>query len=446
MRRIVLFGVVLLALSGCVLLAGPQQPVIPSPPPLNTPITLGGIPADTVVDPPSNVTLGIDPEIAALAEAVSTQQLTAYVQTLANFGTRNTFSATDQSGAGIGAARQWIFDEFGRVGNGRLQVEFDDFPLTYNGVEYPQQNVVATLPGRGSHPGVILVMAHYDSRSVDPDNGFSTAPGADDNASGVAMLLELARLLSARSWEQTVVFVAFAAEEQGTHGSRHFVADRLLSGWVVDAAFNSDIVGGRPGIPQSIRVFAPGPDTSRPQQLARYLDFVGALYIPSFSVVPEEAVDREGRYSDHIRFLDAGIPALRMTESIEDVDSQHNAFDTAEKIDYNYLRQVVQLNLVTVANIVGAPPPPTTLTISPMADPGAYLLTWVPDLTTIGYAISFRPLGTSEYAPFRFVSSSQAGNVALTGFDAGVTYAVSIAALGINGRIGLFSAETIVAP
>ncbi|MCA9961029.1 MAG: M20/M25/M40 family metallo-hydrolase [Anaerolineales bacterium] len=445
-RKTILLVLLLLLASGCSLLAGPQQPVIPSPPPLYTPVTLGEIPADTVVDPVSSVTPGVDPEIAALAEAVSTQQLTAYVQTLANFGTRNTFSVTDQASVGIGAARQWIFDEFVRVGNGRLQVQFDDFSFTYNGVAYPQQNIVATLPGSGTYPGVVVVMAHYDSRTVDPDNGSSAAPGANDNASGVALLLEMARLLSARTWNQTVVFVAFAAEEQGTHGSRHFVADRLLDGWVVDAALNSDIVGGRAGIPQSIRVFTPGPDTTRPRQLARYLGYIGSLYVPAFSADLQDAVDREGRYSDHIRFLDAGIPALRLTESVEDLDSQHNAFDTPEKVDFSYLRQVVQLNLVTVANIIGTPPAPTTLTVAPMADAGAYLLTWSPDLTAVGYVMSFRPLGSATYAPFRFVSSSQAGNVALTGFDPAVTYAVSMAAVGLNGRIGLFSPEIIVSP
>ncbi len=445
-RRIGMWGLVLLLMGGCALLGGPQRPVIPSPPPLNTPVTLGGIPADTVVDPVSNVVVGADPEIAALAEAVSMQQLTAYVQTLANFGTRNTFSRTDQPGVGIGAARQWIFEEFARVGNGRLQVQFDDFPLTHNGVSYPQQNVVVTLPGSSDHPGVVIVMAHYDSRAIDPNNGSAAAPGANDNGSGVALLLELARLLSARTWNQTVVFVAFAAEEQGTHGSRHFVADRLLAGWVVDAAFNNDIVGGRPGMPQSIRVFTPGPDHSRPRQLARYLDYVGALYVPGLTADLQDAVDREGRYSDHIRFLDAGIPALRLTEAVEDFNSQHNAFDTPEKIDYAYLRQVTQLNLVTVANIIGAPPPPTTLTVAPMANAGSYLLTWVRDGQAVGYAISLRPLGSADYAPFHFVSASQAGNVALTGLDPAATYAVSMAAVGVDGRIGLFSPEILVSP
>ncbi|MCA9973718.1 MAG: M20/M25/M40 family metallo-hydrolase [Anaerolineales bacterium] len=429
---------------GCNLLAGPQQPAIPSPPPFSTPVLIGGVPPETAVDPVSEITLSADPEIAALAEAVSTQQLTAYVRTLAAFGTRSTFSVVDQPAAGVGAARTWIYEELVRVGSGRLQVELDDFDLNHQGVSYPQQNVVATLPGRSGQSGAIVLMAHYDSRTIDPNNGSGVAPGANDNASGVALLLELARLLSARSWERTIIFVAFAAEEQGTHGSRHFVADRLLAGWQVAAALNNDIVGGRPGIPQTVRVFTPGPDTSTPRQLARYVRFIGRLYVPTLPADLQDAVDRPERFSDHIRFLDAGIPALRLTESVEDISSQHNAFDTPEKIDYDYLRRVAQLNLAAIASMAGAPPPPETLTVAAMAAPGAFLLTWVPDPQAVAYAISFRPVGSDAYAPFRFVTASQAGNVALTGFDPAVAYAVSVAAVGVNGRLGLFSPEFVV--
>ena len=358
-----------------------------------------GIPAVTVLDPSSDVVAGVDPEIAALVEAVSAQQLLAYVQTLQNFGTRNTFSSTNRDDFGIGAAGQWIYDEFNRIGNGRLQVEFDDFPLNHNGVIYDQRNIVAMLPGRNeAHTGSIVLMAHYDSRSYDPLNSSGLAPGANDNGSGVAAMLEIARLLSSRTWEQTIVFVAFTAEEQGTHGSRHFVSDRLLEGWTFDATFDNDIVGGRPGISQSIRVFSPGPNSSEPRQLARYLDYVGGLYLPTFLVDIKDAVDREGRYSDHMRFLDVGVPSLRLTESTEDQDANHSGEDTWDKLDVNYLRQVTQLNLATIANIVGSPPPPAP-TITPMADPGAFLFTWVPDLDVAGYVISFRPVNSTSYAP-----------------------------------------------
>jgi hypothetical protein len=378
--------------------------------------------------------------------AVSQQQLLAYIQTLEGFGTRNTFSETQRDDYGIGAARRWIHDEFLRVNGGALQVGFDDFQANIGGLTTNQRNVVATLPGIGDHPGVIVIAAHYDSRGADPDSGGGLAPGANDNASGTAILLELARLLSSRSWRQTIVFVAFAAEEQGTFGSRHYVQNRILDGRVFDAVLTNDIVGGRPGIPQSIRIFTPGPDLSAARQLARYIELVGGLYLPAFRIDSINALDREGRWGDHREFINAGVPAVRITESEEDQSSNHSGQDTSDKIDYNYLAQVAQLNLVTLANMAGSPAPPAVPTIAPMADLGSYILTWPPDPQATGYAISFRPLGSDDYAPFRYVSLTEAGNVALTDLDPQTIYAVSLAAIDSGGRLSAFSPEVTVGP
>lgn len=451
--RTLLFFVMMLAVvsMACALLQEPPQPVIPSPPALGTrddSFVLSDY-GELIVDPGAGtVAPGVDPEIATLANQVSQQQLVSYVQTLESFGTRNTFSPSDRLDYGIGAARSWIANEFSRVGNGRLQILSHRFPLTLNGVTTDQENVVAVLPGTSSYPGRVVLMAHYDSRSVDPNSGFMSAPGANDNASGVALMLELARLLSSRDWNQTIVFIAFTAEEQGTHGSRQFLADYLLQGWQVDAALNNDIVGGRPGIPQSIRVFTAGANDpgSPPQRFARYLALIGQLYVPALAVDVQDAIDRPGRYSDHIRFLDAGIPALRLTESVEDPGAQHNANDTSEKLDYGYLVQVARLNLTAIANAAGAPPPPEPPIIAPMADPGAYIVTWRPDVNAAGYAIAFRPLGQAGYPEFRLVSAEDAGNVAFTDLSPTTEYAVSLSALDANGRFSLFSPEVIITP
>lgn len=431
-------------LSACSLLNGPQQPVIPTLIP--TAVGFADATPQLVTDPVSSVVPRGDADIQDLVNSLSQQQLLVYVQTLEAFGTRNTYSAVDRQDFGIGAARSWIYNEFVRMGNGRLVVEYDDFPVNGTGVTYNQQNIVATLPGTGSDRGAIIISAHYDSRTLDPGDGGSLAPGANDNATGVAILLELSRLLSSRTWNQDIVFVAFAAEEQGRFGSTHFVADKMLDGWTIEAVLNNDIVGGHPGIPQSIRVFSPGPDTSPPRQFARYIDFTTGLYIPTFAVDLQDAIDRPDRYSDHMSFLNAGVTAVRLTESVENVDRQHNALDTSDQIDFNYLRQVAQLNLIVTANAAGSPPPPPQPTIARMADPGAFILTWPTDPTAAGYAISFRPVGSADYPPFRFVNGAQAGNVALTGFDPQVEYAVSLAAITDGGRIGLFSPELIVSP
>lgn len=446
LKHIIFITVILVMGAACSLLEGPQRVVLPTAIPTSPPLNLEQLSGEVVIDPVSDVVPGIDGDIQFLMNEVSTDQLTGYVQKMESFWTRNTYSSIDDEFRGVGAARRWLQSEFARVGNGRLLVQPEEFAINDSGIIYNQQNVVATLFGTSQHSGVVVLAAHYDSRTLDAFDGESFAPGANDNGSGVAVLLEVARLLSSREWNQTIVFVAFGAEEQGRNGSTHFVTNRMLDGFLFDAAINNDIVGGRPGIPQSLRLFAEGPDTTPMRQLARYMDLVSGLYMPQFPFTLEDAQDRPGRFSDHVSFLQVGVPAVRLTESQEDPNRQHNARDTSDGLDYNYLRQVTQLNLVVLANMIGAPPPPAAPAWAPMADPGAYILTWTPDPVAAGYAISFRPVGQDGYPPFRFVSGMEAGNVALTGLDPSVTYLVSLAAIGSNGRIGLFSPEIIIEP
>lgn len=393
---------------------------------------------------PCSLTVQPDPEIHAMVTAVSRQNLQRYVQTLESFGTRHTFSTTQSPTHGIGAARNWIYDEFGRVGNGRLQVRFDDFSMSFNALTYHAQNVVATLPGHDTHSGVVVVTAHYDSRTLDVADRYSLAPGANDNASGVAMLLETARLLSMREWNQTIIFVAFAAEEQGTHGSYHFVEESLANGLVVDAAFNFDIVGGRPGIAQRVRVFSGGPDGSIHRQLVRHMAFVGELYLPIFPVDLQDAAEREGRFGDQREFVRANIPALRVTESEEDTAVQHTSSDTSDRLDYNYLFRVTQLSLATLANAIGSFARPEAPEMMATNNLGEYRLTWLPDERAAGYIIFVRPKGSFTFSWLHTVCADRAGDVILSNLDMAATYGVSIAAVDDHGRISLFSPEIMI--
>jgi hypothetical protein len=221
----------------------------------------------------------------------------------------------------------------------------------------------------------------------------------------------------------------------------------MLGGRTFDAVLNNDVVGGRPGIPQTVRIFAPGSELSNSRQLARYMELVVGLYMPTFGIEMVDALDREGRYSDHREFINAGVAGVRITESEENVSVQHTGLDRSELLDYGYLRQVAQVNLITAANLAGSPSAPPIPVITAMADPGSYIITWPPDPKAAAYAISFRPVGVREYtAPFYYVSGLEAGNVALTGLDPIVTYAVSLAALDNNGKISAFSAEVVVGP
>jgi len=446
-RRIsrIIISLLLLGLAGCGLLKEPPQPVIPTPIP--TALPLPGFPnasGEQVTDPVSDIVPAVDPDTTGLVNAVSQQQLMAYVQTLESFGTRNSFSATDRDNYGIGAARRWIFDEFERVGNGRLQVSFDDFNLSYKGFTAEQRNVVATLPGSGPGNGIIIVSAHYDTRPQSVTDGFTRATGANDNGSGVALLLETARVLSSRDWNQTIVFIAMAAEEQETAGSRHFAQNAYLDNLNVLGVFNYDAIGGRAGIAQTVRLFAENMRQSGSGALGRYYEYIGGLYMPTFPVDIQDALDREGRWGDHREFVNVGMPAVRVMESEEDYDLLNSVLDTWSLIDYSYHQKAVQLNVAVIANAAGAPAPPIAPTIVPMADPGTYLLTWPVDPAVAGYAISFRPVYSADYAPFRFVRANMAGNVVLTGYDPSETYAVSIASLDQNGRLGLFTPEVII--
>jgi len=445
-RLFLLITFILFFGMACSLLQGPQSVVVPTPVPL-IPVSnqAEGVP-ELVIDPVSDIVPNLDPDVQQLMASVSQQQLIGYVQTLENFQTRNTYSEVNNPAMGVGAARLWIQNEFLRVGNGRLLVQADDFSVTQGGTTYNQQNIVATLPGVGTYRGVLVLSAHYDSRTINPADARGFAPGANDNGSGIAALLEMARLLSSRTWNQTIVFVAFAAEEQGRFGSIHYVNEQRLNGTQFDGVINMDIVGGRPGIPQSIRLFTPGTDTAPTMQFARYLNYIGGLYLPQFPITVIDVVDREGRFSDHITFLDAGVPAVRLTESQEDPNRQHNARDTWDGIDFNYLTQVTQLSLAAAVNVIGAPGRPQAPLIAPMSEQGSYILTWNKDPKAAGYALSFRPVGSVAYPPFRFVNALQSGNVAMTGLDPNTTYYVSMAVFDGNGRISLFSPETPVGP
>ena len=181
-------------------------------------------------------------------------------------------------------------------------------------------------------------------------------------------------------------------------------------------------------------------------QIGRFYEYIAGHYLPAFPVVILNALDREGRYGDHREFVHLGMPAVRVMESEEEPALLNSLRDTWSLIDYSYHQKIAQLNVTFLANAAGAPPPPVQPTIVALADPGTFLLTWPVEPGVAGYAISFRPISSPTYEPFRFVRAEKAGNVVLTGYDPDTTYAVSMAALSESGRLGLFTRETIVGP
>jgi Zn-dependent M28 family amino/carboxypeptidase len=444
-NRVPLLILVLLSLlaAGCSLLEPPPRPVLPTPPPSaveeGNAVAFNSLRTDAGT---SNVAVpAVDQAVVGLMQQVSRQNLYAYVQTLQNFGTRHSLSAREREDFGIGAAARWIHDEFERVGAGRLQVGFHEFALDFGGRVTTQQNVIALLPGEGEHNGLIVLTAYYDSRGREAEDASGPAPGANSNASGVALLLETARLLSARGWQQDVVFVAFAAGEQGFSGSRRYVQELMLDGVIIDAAINVDTVGGRPGIPRSMLIFA-APENPGAGQLARYFDLITGLYLPGFPVELRPMLDRQGRSGDHASFAAAGIPAIRISESQENSEIRHTTADTADRLDYDYLVLTTQLVSAAVANMAAAPPLPSAPAVASMAVEGAYLLSWATQPRAASYAVAFR-IQESEERILRFIGAAEAGEVVLTGLNPGYDYAISVAPIDSAGHIGLFSGEVV---
>lgn len=324
-----------------------------------------------------------DPRIEQVVAAVSPERLRAIVARLESFGTRNTLSDTVSTSRGIGAARRWIHEQF-RNYSPRLQVAFDRHPVAQQGRitrDVEVVNVIAILPGRS--PRRVYVSGHYDTVNLrafmqgatpgaagDPQQRAgvdhnANAPGANDDGSGTALTMELARVFSQSGMEfdATLVFIAWAGEEQGLIGSMAHASALADAGGVVEAVFNNDIVGsslGGNGIVdgESVKVYAIGPEDSMSRSLARYIARVAATYVPSHTIRLMAREDRFGRGSDHSSFTANGYPAVVFREANEHFARQHTGEDKIEGMDFAYLAQNTRVNAAGVAAVALAPSAP----------------------------------------------------------------------------------------
>ena len=324
----------------------------------------------------------VDPRVAALLDSVSEGRLAEILRKLASFETRNTLSTPDSASRGIGAARQWILEEM-RRSSPRLQVTFDTYQVLKQGERITRdvelRNVMAILPGRS--PRRVYVSGHYDSlaRRVEPgaapapagggfdgSAGDNPAPGVNDDGSGTALVMELARVFgeSGLAFDATLVFIAFAGEEQGLVGARLHAQRAAAEKWMIDAVLNNDIVGnptGGNGIvdASSVRVFSEGPEDSASRQVARFVRRQAARYIPSHQVRLIARHDRFGRGGDHTAFNQHGFPGVRFTESKENYGRQHSVEDTLEGVSPAYLARNARVNACALATLALAPPAPS---------------------------------------------------------------------------------------
>ncbi|MFA5941823.1 MAG: M20/M25/M40 family metallo-hydrolase [Sinimarinibacterium sp.] len=374
-----------------------------------------------------------DAQIDAVLQQVSAPRIESSVRSLAGFGTRHTLSDTTNDSRGIGAARRWIKAEFERASaasGGRLRVEEDAF-VQPPGPRNPQAvelvNVVATLPGvqPEARERIYVVSGHYDSRASDVMDADRDAPGANDDASGVAAVLELARVMSQFEWEATLVFMAVAGEEQGLLGARHWAQRARAQNLNIAGMITNDIIGSSRAEDgavhdREVRLFAEGvpPDApltdelvarlktggendSPARELGRFIVDAAGAQLPDMRVTLIYRRDRFLRGGDHTPFLQAGYAAVRLTEPNEDFRHQHQDVrseggvqfgDLPVFCDFEYVARVTRVNAAALGSLALAPAQPSGVRVDTGALTNATTLYWdanrEPDLA--GYEVVWR--------------------------------------------------------
>lgn len=380
--------------------------------------------------------------VVGMMAQVDPARLRRYVDTLAGFGTRHTLSETTPDERGIGAARRWIKTELTTAAEAaglkgkkrrmkpRMAVRFDEHVLEPDGRRIDRKvdivNVVAVLPGsmRRAKKRRYYVIGHYDSRASDVMDATSDAPGANDDASGVAVVLELARVMAQQQHDSTLVFMATAGEEQGLYGARFHAQAAAKKKLDVRGVLNNDIVGdptghaGRTHVDR-VRVFSDGlpgkfdekrfagvrslaaASDSGSRQLARFVAMVGAWHATRVQPMLVFRRDRFLRGGDHTAFDDHGFPAVRFSEVEENYDRQHQDLrtegerrfgDLPEHVDVDYLANVARLNLATLAHLANAPSVPADARIIVAQLDNDTTLRWSasPEPDVAGYEIVWR--------------------------------------------------------
>lgn len=355
--------------------------------------------------PPAEV-----PALHQIAAAPSADRIAADIATLVGFGTRHTLSETESSTHGIGAARRWIHAEFERISaacGGCLEVMYVSDTVTGPRIPEPAEvvSVIAIQRGTADPNRHVLMSGDIDSRVSDVMNATADSPGANDNASGVAGTLEAARILTQHRFPATIVYAALAGEEQGLFGGQILAARAQAEGWRIEAVLNNDMIGNSAGINGVVdnttaRVFAEGTRMTETEEearqrrftggevdspsrnLARYIETVGERYVPNLDVMMIYRLDRFGRGGHHRPFNDLGYPGVRIMETNEHYDRQHQDLrtedgrhygDTIEYVDFDYAAKLTALNAVTLAGLAWAPPPPADVQIEGAVSPDTTL-------------------------------------------------------------------------
>ncbi|MBK8711353.1 MAG: M28 family metallopeptidase [Niastella sp.] len=379
------------------------------------------------------ITIDRNEAIAGIIGNISTDSLKSYITKMVGFGTRHTLSSQTNPARGIGAARNYVFykfKEFEKYAGGRLTSYIDTTMIVADGKRVDRNiilgNVMGVLKGTDANDKrVFIISGHLDSRNTNIMDSIGEAPGANDDASGVAAVIEAARVMSKIPMAATVIFVAVSGEEQGLLGSHYLATKAKAEKWEIGAMLNNDIVGSNNSNETNIinntqvRVFSEGiPATadektaqrirflgleneSPSRQLARYVKEIGERYVDHIEVVLMYRPDRFLRGGDHIPFLKNGFTAVRITEMNENFNRQHQDLRTEDGIEYgdyikyidfDYLKKNTGVNVAVLANLASAPSQPQQPKMDTKELTNSSLLSWLPPVNgkVKGYNILIR--------------------------------------------------------
>lgn len=385
-----------------------------------------------------------DLRIYDIIEASSSERIEQDIRTLVSFGTRNTLSDTLSNSRGIGAARRWIKSEMERISaacGGCMEVFYQEsmagptsrIPDPVNVV-----NVVAVIRGTVHPQRYVIMSGDIDSRASNTADGETDAPGANDNASGMAGVIEAARLLTQYEFPTSVVLVGLSGEEQGLWGGQHMARVAREEGWDIAAVLNNDMIGNIEGINgvienNTFRVFSqPYPVTASEQeirsyrifggevdgpsrQIARYVDRITDQYFTNLDAIMVYRLDRFGRGGHHRPFNDAGFPGVRIMETNEQYERQHQNLrtengiaygDVIEGVNFEFASRLTAVNATVLASLAWAPPQPTGVAIGGAVRPST-TLSWdaVDDPGLAGYRIYWRDTTSPQWTHSRYVGN-----------------------------------------
>ena len=463
-KKLVFIGWVLMVMLACSMGTSTNEP-----PTVITPRTMPTLPPPPIIGyntpiPGQNVTPTppreqINPELSSQRLRVDVDRMMRDIRALQNFETRH-INSTNSNNRGVLAAHDYLRQQFEFIQSVTppdvsFEVESQQFDGFYNDVASDQYNVIGRMQGTEVGAGTIVIGAHYDSRTDDLFDADSFSPGADDNGSGVSAVLELARILTQSRHRASIIFVLFAAEEVNRQGSRAFVTDYIDANDInLIAMFNLDTIGSN-NDPNGntndtdIRMYSDNDNsnTSSTRHLARILDFFGQNYGLPLDIDYHASLDRDGRYGDQQSFVDAGYPAVRFIEALEDTPNREGN-DLIDYIEPDYLLSSTQTILNLVFSMVDGLQPPDNVTLRELDSLSAdgntqYQLVWNAVAGASRYIVVLRPPGELTYdVSYQF--TVEANEVIWDGFDSFI--GVAVAAVDANGLIGRLSTEFVINP